>query len=102
MKKKLIIGVIIVVTVVLITSIFLIVRNSDNYIKQKADKIFGRNYCFDYNSVVIAGDAMTPYKCKLCNKEYVHTTTATPEICSSCATITGRCMTCGKLENNEI
>lgn len=109
MKKKIIIGVIIVAIVALITIIFLMMKNSDNYIKQKADKIFGSNYCprnsFRYSDnehLAIAGQAMTPYKCKLCNKKYVHTNTAIPKICSSCATITGRCMVCGKLENNNV
>jgi len=109
MKKKIIIGVIIVAIVALITIIFLMVKNSDNYIKQKADKIFGSNYCpkndffySDNEHPAIAGQAITSYKCKLCNKKYEYKNTAIPKICPSCATITRRCMDCGKLENNNI
>ena len=109
MKKKIIIGLIFILVISLIVAIILLIRNKvvndDNYIIKKGNKIFGTEYCpsdsFFYNDSdhhSIAGQAITPYKCKICNKEYNYPNTAIPKICPSCAEITGRCMACGKLK----
>ena len=108
MKKKNIIILIFLIIAILVISIFLVINNRilsrKNDIISKGNKIFGTDYCDnnylygDYDHPTIAGEAFTPYICKICNKEYEHPNTATPKICSSCADITGRCMQCGKLK----
>lgn len=108
MKKRIIIGLIIVVIIALIVVLFFYINNeySDDYIISKGYIIFGSDYCpqndFFYGDAehpMVAGAAFTPYKCQLCNKKYQYPNTAIPKICSSCATITGRCMQCGKLKD---
>ena len=109
MKKKNII--ILIFLIILIISIFLVINNRvlsrEDDIISKGNRIFGTDYCpkknnddlyEDYNHPMMAGQAFTPYKCKICNKKYEHHNTAIPKICSSCADITGRCMQCGKLK----
>ena len=110
MKKRIIIGLIIIAIIALIVVLFFYINNaySDEYIISKGYNIFGSDYCpkdddnlmyEDSEHPMFAGQAITPYKCQLCNKKYEHHNTAIPKICSSCATITGRCMQCGKLKN---
>ena len=83
------------------------VLNSKDDIISKGNKIFGTDYCpknnndylyEDIDHHALAGQAITTYKCKICNKKYEHPSTAIPKICSSCADITGRCKDCGKLK----
>ena len=110
MKKRIIIGLIIIAIIALIVVLFFYINNaySDEYIISKGYNIFGSDYCpkdddnlmyEDSEHPMFAGQAITPYKCQLCNKKYEHHNTAIPKICSSCATITGRCMQCGELKN---
>jgi hypothetical protein len=112
MRKKVRIGLICALIVILIIIVFLWINNSDNAIVLKANIIFGSGYCpkptdgsyyEDKNHQRIASTAFTSYTCWLCHKKYDNATTAVPKICSSCATITGRCEDCGKLlkENTE-
>lgn len=110
MKKKIIIGLIVVAIVILSIIVFLNINNSDNDIISKGYKIFGSDYCprnhndyfyEDNEHPMMAGQAITTYKCEICNKKYQHRNTATPKICSSCSAITGRCMDCGKLKNEN-
>ncbi len=49
----------------------------------------------------IAGDAISPWKCGLCYRTELHSNTATPELCSLCAKLTNRCEECGKLNVNN-
>lgn len=116
MKKKIIIGLIIIAIIVVIVVLFFYIKNiySDKYIISKGYNIFGSDYCHchqaddnpmygdsEYPKLKGGGSAITPYKCQLCNKKYKHPNTAIPKICSSCADITGRCMDCGKLKNED-
>jgi len=107
MKKKLIIFAILTIIIILGTVIFFNINKTDN-INKKGSILFGNDYCpkksddylyEDYNHPMYAGMALTDYRCKLCNQTHTHPNTATPKICSSCATATNRCMYCGKLEN---
>lgn len=107
MKKKIFIGLAIALLVFLVVVFFFIPIHYNNIIIIKGNILFGKGYCpkdredysyEDYNHQMVAGQAFTQYRCKLCNKKYSHPTTATPKICSSCAEITGRCKDCGKLQ----
>lgn len=105
MKKK----VIIVITVFIVVALGIVVfYHLDRDIIARGNKIFGKDYCQKNNKGDLhedrehpmnAGQAITPYKCKLCRKKYEHPNTATPKICPSCATMTQRCRSCGKLKN---
>ena len=101
MKKKISIFIIVMLLILLCAIAFFIKNKTDNNIKQKAYGLFGNDYCSNEKSEEsgITGMAMTPYKCKLCNKKYEHPNTTTPIICFTCATTTNRCQYCGKLEN---
>mgnify|MGYP000058272472 FL=1 len=110
MKKRIIIGSIMIAIIALIVVLFFYINNtySDDNIISKGYKIYGSDYCSkdddnpmheDSEHRMLAGTAITPYKCQLCNKKYQNPNTAIPKICSSCANITGRCMQCGKLKN---
>jgi hypothetical protein len=105
MRKKVIIGLIVVAIVILIMIVFFGINNSDNAIILRGNIIFGNDYCpkneifyEDSDHQMNALTVISPYTCKLCQKKYEYPQTPTPKICSSCATITGRCMDCGKLQ----
>lgn len=107
MKKKIVIFLILIIIMILGIVIFFSINSTDN-IDKKGEQLFGKSYCpkksndyryEDYEHPMIAGMALTDYKCKLCNKKYTHPNTATPKICSACATATNRCQYCGKLKN---
>jgi len=112
MKRKFIIKLIFIVIVILIITMILFTRNNvitnnKDDIISKGNRMFGDDYCpkdnndylyEDYEHQRVAGEAITPYKCKICNKNYDYPNTNIPKICSSCANITGRCMQCGKLK----
>lgn len=109
MKKKFIIFVIVTILIILGFVAFFSINKTDN-IDKKGEILFGKSYCSkksddyhyeDYEHPMIGGMALTEYKCKLCNKKYTHSNTATPEICSACATATNRCQDCGKLKNEN-
>lgn len=103
MKKKIVIFVILAVIIVCYIYI-------TNNINKKASILFGDDYCpkksddysyEDYEHSMIAGMALTDYKCELCNRKYTHSNTATPKICPKCAATTNRCSDCGKLEHKN-
>ena len=96
-------------------TIYLDINKSEYYIIKRGYKLFGDNSCpkssneiyykndvpffyEDSEHPVTVGQAVTDYKCELCNKKYVHPNTGIPKICSTCSTITNRCMSCGKLQ----
>ena len=106
MKKKLVIFVIITIIIILSVMVFTINKTDNN--NEKGYELFGNDYCSrnskehfyeDYEHPGIGGMAFTTYECEICNKEYKHSNTATPKICTTCATTTNRCQYCGKLEN---
>lgn len=98
MKKKIIFLIVVIVIILLGISLYIIKNSTD--IKAKGNKLFGKEYCDEnvYEHFRSGGDAFTKYTCPLCDREYNNPDTAVPKICSSCATITGRCMDCGKLK----
>lgn len=98
MKKKIVISVIFAIIIILGT-IFYFTNILD--INKKASILFGNDYCSNDYRYELAGTALTNYRCKLCNKKNTHSTTATPKICSTCATATNRCRDCGKLKNEN-
>lgn len=109
MNKKLIIYVIVIIIIILGLIAFLSINITDN-IDKKGEILLGKSYCprknndycyEDYEHPRFAGMALTDYKCKLCNKKYTYPNTATPKICSACATDTNRCQHCGKLKNEN-
>lgn len=86
-----------VIVYLIISSIYTYISSID--ISEKATQIFGNDYC-EEKHWVIAGDALTPWTCKLCGYTGINPDTDTPEICDNCARLTGRCTECGKLKNN--
>lgn len=70
-------------------------------LKQKANEIFGTDYCTTDHTLEIGGDAFTTWECKLCGELATNPNTNVPEICSKCAIKTKRCMECGKLKGEE-
>ncbi len=64
----------------------------------KANILFGAEICTGTGGGGPAGDAFTPWKCKLCGNEGMHENTAVPKLCDRCAFITGRCTRCGGLK----
>lgn len=50
--------------------------------------------CF-YLRDSIGGRAFTPYRCKMCGKEYMHSNTDVPTLCPDCAEKHELCMRCG-------
>ena len=104
MKKKVCIFITAIILILLCVIAFGVTRKTDNDINKKGTELFGNDYCNrkfegDSEHSDIAGMAFTLYTCEICNKTYEHPNTATPKICSTCATITNRCQYCGKLEN---
>lgn len=110
MKNKVIIIIVVMIIILFSIIIYLDISKTDAYIIKKGYKLFGEEYCTFYLSTeniflfndpehpIMAGTAITWYKCKLCNKKYEHPNTAIPKICSNCRTITNRCRSCGKLQ----
>ena len=100
MKKKIIIGIVFIAIIALIVVLFSYINKiySENYIIARGYEIFGEEYCdCVFKGPELSGCAITSHKCKICEKEFEHPSTATPIICSSCAEITGRSQECGKL-----
>ena len=97
-KKKsiTIISIIIVAIITLIIGAKLLTSNNSSF-EQKANEIFGSTYC-DGNHWTIAGDALTPWTCKLCGHSDINPDTDVPVICNTCANLTSRCQKCGKLK----
>ncbi len=93
-KKRWIVLIIILVVILIIGVIFLtkIVN-----LRQKANRILGKDYCTG-NHYITAGDALTPWTCELCGYSDINPDTDEPVICNKCANLTKRCMKCGKLE----
>lgn len=104
MKKNIVIGIVVViVTIIIIIAIYLVnlLNNSNgmsgNQIKEKANKIFGYDYCTTDHTFDSGGDALTPWTCKLCGANATNPDTNAPKLCNDCARITSRCSKCGKL-----
>lgn len=102
-KKKIIIAIIVIASIILITYLFM-------PIKVKGYLIYGNKICSQRNKEGVfaslgdaehpgvAGASVTTYICKLCVKKKGHPNTATPDICENCAKHTGRCQQCGGLK----
>ena len=98
----------IIIVIAIIIVIFVILRNTSVYKIQKANMIYGKEYCpknekqssfyEDKEHPLYGGDVVTMYRCKICGKIKQNSTTSTPKICTECATITNRCQQCGKLK----
>lgn len=102
-NKKLFIKItiIILILILIIIGTLLLINikiKSNNQSKiEKGYQIFGYEYCNGHSLFEVAGQAFTPWSCKICGYHDVHSNTATPTICSECAQITSRCSKCGKL-----
>lgn len=103
-KKKIIILIAIIVLIIaLIGAVLAAIRvKKDKYTNEyrikKGYEIFGDEYCSGHNRFESAGQALTPWTCKICGYHDVNSNTNVPTICVECANITSRCMECGKLE----
>lgn len=95
--KKGIITIVILIIIVLLVIVGIYMMSSKSNVQRKGFDILGNDYC-DGNHNKFAGDALTPWTCKLCGYSAVNPDTDVPVICNSCANLTGRCMECGKLE----
>ena len=98
----------IIIVIAIIIVVFVILINTSFYKIQKANMIYGKEYCTknekqsslyeDKEHPLYGGDAITMYRCKICGTIKQNSTTSTPKICTECATITNRCQQCGKLK----
>lgn len=93
---------IILIIAIIICIIILIWLNMDKLMPnelriRRGYKIFGNDYC-NGHSKEYAVAALAPWRCEICGYKDVHSNGAYPRICSKCASVTGRCMKCGKLE----
>lgn len=105
-KKQKIISILIFISIIIIVicSILLktyLISDEEKKIK-KGYQVLGEDYCEGHSLSRIAGDALTPWTCKICGYSAVNPDTAAPKICSECAEITKRCMTCGKLKSDKL
>lgn len=66
--------------------------------KQRKQRVAVREcrFCF-YVSRGMAGQAFTKYDCMACGTPCVHSNTAVPKLCESCADELGACVRCGGL-----
>lgn len=93
MNKKVIIIAVIILAIISIA----VVSIKNNKSKNSKDERFEPGYCEGHYGTV-AGDALTPWTCKICGYSDINSDTFTPIICNKCANRTGRCMYCGKLK----
>ena len=105
MKKKIL--VLIIVGLCIICSLIILLlnkKNNDTSTMSKEDRrkigyeIFGDDFCKGHDPLERAGLAITGWKCKICGKTDDYPNTATPILCSECASATGRCEKCGKFK----
>ena len=52
-------------------------------------------WCYYINNRRMAGAAFTRWFCKLCDREDMHSNTATPKVCRSCSEKYRACVSCG-------
>ena len=98
MKKKILVTICIILTIIIICIAILI--NTNFYKIHKANLIFGNDLCNknenDHPSLGLT--VISSYKCRICGKETKHGSSPTPIICKDCSEITNRCQWCGRLE----
>lgn len=99
MNKKILIGIVIFVSIIVIA---LYLFNSSNGVpktelEKKAYELWGAEYCTTNHGMEMGGCALTDFKCTLCGITVTNSTTNVPKLCDKCAILTGRCNRCGKL-----
>ena len=97
MKKKLVIGIIIGIVLLLIGAYLFVSINKEQIIIAKANYLYGTGGKCDMIHHGVT--APTKMKCDLCNEYYQGS--AGTCMCENCARITNRCVRCGKINDIE-
>lgn len=99
-RKKIIITLIGIIAVVILVTMYINAFGIPypKVIKQVlANQLFGDNSC-QCPQAIVAGQALTEWRCKICKKVDIHSNTAIPELCDKCANATNRCEQCGGIK----
>jgi len=92
MKKVILVGIVVIIILIMLISGITLYRIN------KAHELFGDDYCKEEHYMEVGGCALTDFKCMICGIILTNSNTNVPALCGICATLTGRCNKCGKLE----
>ncbi len=103
-RKKIIITLIGFIAVVILVTMYINTFGIPypKVIKQVvANQLFGDNSC-QCPPAIIAGQALTEWRCIICKRADIHPNTAVPVLCKNCANATNRCEQCGGIKDLDV
>lgn len=100
MKKKVVIGIIIGIIILLVGVYLFVPINDEQKIIAKANWRYGTDKKCEGHFGEVSSPALSKQKCPLCNNYYTNNWIG-GGLCLSCSDITNRCRECGKLKDVE-